>query len=174
MRKAGVTPNRDSMNGVACLQPTHAFELNTRLPSPTGWRQGGCRPLPSKAVLDCTFAETVWHKAIASVPELASILWSDRTTRSPTSFVRLEARRRRTTVQIVCGRHADKIPRGNYGAMNVIRSEIKRKRGHMPHSKTVQGDWRDPATHQAGVPDEPDLGRSIPTARLGRVRPSRD
>ena len=43
----------------------------------------------------------------------------------------------KTTIvnSILNGRHAEKIPRGSLGAMNVIRSEIKRKRGHMPIRK---------------------------------------
>jgi AAA domain len=50
-------------------------------------------------------------------------------------FRSLEAKRRRATVQTVRERHAEKIPHGNYGAMNIIRSEIRRRRGHMPIRK---------------------------------------
>jgi very-short-patch-repair endonuclease len=99
-----------------------------------GLAAGRMSPVSVKSVLDCTFAETVWHKAIASVPELGQFYGPSHDAIAD-EFRGVEARRRRTTVQIVCGRHAEKIPRGNYGAMNVIRSEIKRKRGHMPLRK---------------------------------------
>ena len=46
-------------------------------------------------------------------------------------FRELETWRRRATVETVLGQHAEKMPRGNYGAMNTIRSEIARRRGHM-------------------------------------------
>ena len=99
-----------------------------------GLAAGRMSPASVKSVLNCTFAETVWHKAIASVPELGQFYGPSHDAIAD-EFRGVEARRRRTTVQIVCGRHAEKIPRGNYGAMNVIRSEIKRKRGHMPLRK---------------------------------------
>ena len=45
-RRSGVTPNRGSTNGAALLLPTRAYALDERLPSPTVWPQGVCRPLP--------------------------------------------------------------------------------------------------------------------------------
>ncbi len=38
-------------------------------------------------------------------------------------------------MNVVLGRHAEGMPRGNFGAMNTIRAEIKRRRGHMPIRK---------------------------------------
>ena len=81
-------------------------------------------------MLDCTFAETVWSKAIAAAPELGQF-YGRAHDAVVEEFRGLEAKRRRTAVQIVLGRHAEAMPRGNYGEMNIIRSEIKRRRGHM-------------------------------------------
>ena len=83
-----------------------------------------------KAVLDCTFAETVWSKAIAAAPELGQF-YGPAHDAVVEKFRGLEAKRRRTAVQIVLGRHAEAMPRGNYGEIDLIRAEIKRKRGHM-------------------------------------------
>ena len=91
---------------------------------------GRVPPAVAEALLDCTFAEAVWSKAITAQPELVSFY-------GPThdaivdQFRGLETSRRRATVEVVLGRHADKMPRGNYGPMNTIRAEIARRRGHM-------------------------------------------
>ena len=106
------------------LLPTRAFGLNTRLQSPTGWRQGGCRPLPSNP---CSTALSQRPSGLRlSRPCLSSVnSMVRRTTRSPASFGNWRLGADSTTVQIVRARHAEKIPRGNYGAMSVIRSEIQ-------------------------------------------------
>jgi very-short-patch-repair endonuclease len=88
----------------------------------------------AKAVLDCTFAEAVWSRAVTATPALHEFDGPQHDA-IVEEFRTLEAKRRRTTVGIIRGRHAAKMPRGNFGAMNTIRSEIKRKRGHMPIRK---------------------------------------
>ena len=95
---------------------------------------GRLSPAATKSVLACTFAETVWTKAVAAFPELINF-YGPAHDAIAEQFRGLEAKRRRTTVEIVRGRHAERIPHGNYGAMNTIRSEIKRRRGHMPIRK---------------------------------------
>ena len=99
-----------------------------------GLATGRMSPASVKSVLDCTFAETVWSKAISSTPELGQFYGPSHDAIAG-EFRELEAKRRSTTVQIVRARHAEKMPRGNYGAMSVIRSEIHRQRGHMPIRK---------------------------------------
>jgi very-short-patch-repair endonuclease len=88
----------------------------------------------ANAVLDCTRAEVVWSQAVAATPALLEF-YGPQHDAIAEEFRGLEAKRRRTTVDIVRGRHAATMPRGNFGAMNAIRSEIKRKRGHMPIRK---------------------------------------
>ena len=88
----------------------------------------------AKAVLDCTYAEAVWKKAVASVPAFQDF-YGPQHDALVEEFRTLEAKRRQTTVEIVRGRHAANMPRGNFGAMNTIRSETKRRRGHMPIRK---------------------------------------
>ena len=88
----------------------------------------------AKAVLNCTFAEAVWSRAVTATPALHEF-YGPQHDAIVEEFRALEAKRRRTTVGIIRGRHAAKMPRGNFGAMNTIRSEIKRKRGHMPIRK---------------------------------------
>jgi hypothetical protein len=76
----------------------------------------------------------VWAQAIAAHPALQEF-YGPRHDAIAAEFCTLEAKRRSTTSQIICGRHAEKMPRGNYGAMNVIRSQVQLKRGHMPIRK---------------------------------------
>jgi very-short-patch-repair endonuclease len=91
---------------------------------------GRVAPAAAEAVLDCTFAETVWSKAVTAQPQLTGF-YGPAHDAVVEQFRGLEAWRRRATVEIVLARHAEKMPRGNYGAMNTIRAEIARRRGHM-------------------------------------------
>jgi very-short-patch-repair endonuclease len=91
---------------------------------------GRIHPAAAKAVLDCSFAETVWSKLVTAQPELTGF-YGPAHDAIVDQFRDLESRHRQTTVEIVRGRHAEKMPRGNYGSMNTIRSEIARRRGHM-------------------------------------------
>ena len=95
---------------------------------------GAMAAAPAKAVLDCTFAEAVWSKAVKATPALQEF-YGPQHDGIVDEFRALEAKRRRTTVEIIRARHTAKMPRGNFGAMNTIRSEIKRRRGHMPIRK---------------------------------------
>ena len=95
---------------------------------------GHVRPEKAETVLACTHAETVWKKAIERTPELQHFQGQQHNDLAQ-EFRSLEGKRRSTTVAIVRSRHAANVPRGNYGAMNTIRSEVKRKRGHMPIRK---------------------------------------
>jgi very-short-patch-repair endonuclease len=88
----------------------------------------------AKAVLDCTHAEAVWKKAATAIPALLDF-YGPQHDATAEEFRALETKRRNTTVNIIRGRHAANMPRGNYGAMNTIRSEIRRRRGHMPIRK---------------------------------------
>lgn len=84
----------------------------------------------AKAVLDCTFAEAVWKKAVAAAPALQEF-YGPQHDALAAEFRSQEAKRRQTTVAIVRGRHAANMPRGTFGAMGAIRSQIGLKRGHM-------------------------------------------
>ncbi len=95
---------------------------------------GRLPPAAAKAVLECTFAETVWSKAVSALPELTHFHGAEHDA-VVAQFRVLEAKRRQTTVGIVRGRHAERVPRGSYGAMNIIRTEVARRRGHMPIRK---------------------------------------
>ena len=95
-----------------------------------GLATGRISPASAELVLDCTFAENVWSQAVAATPDLAQFYGPSHDAIAD-EFRALEAKRRRTAAQIVRGRHAEKMPRGNYGAMNIIRSETRRRRGHM-------------------------------------------
>ena len=95
---------------------------------------GAVPPDMTSAVLECTFAEAAWAKARAAAPELQNF-YGPRHDTIAGEFRALEAKRRTTTAKIIQGRHAANMPRGNYGAMNVIRSQAKLKRGHMPIRK---------------------------------------
>jgi very-short-patch-repair endonuclease len=95
----------------------------------------GSIPAPEAgAILDSTRAEAVWSKAVAQTPALFQF-YGPHHEAIIDEFRALEIKRRTTTAAIIRGRHAGKAPRGAYGAMNVIRAEIKRKRGHMPIRK---------------------------------------
>ena len=95
---------------------------------------GRIPPAAAEAVLDCTFAEAVWSKAVTAQPELTNF-YGPAHDAIVDQFRGLETSRRRATVESVRGRHAEKMPHGSYGAMNTIRSEIARGRGHMPIRK---------------------------------------
>ena len=85
-------------------------------------------------MLESTFAKTVWSKAVSALPELTHFHGAEHDA-VVAQFRVLEEKRRRTTVDIVRGRHAERVPRGSYGAMNIIRSEVASWRGHMPIRK---------------------------------------
>ena len=95
---------------------------------------GAVPPDMTNAILECTFAEAVWSKARAALPELQDF-YGPRHDALTSEFSTLEAKRRVTTAKIIQGRHAATMPRGNYGAMNIIRSQVKLKRGHLPIRK---------------------------------------
>ena len=86
------------------------------------------------AVLDCSHAEAVWKHAIKAQPKLLQFYGANYDAQAK-EFRQLEAKRRHTSVDIVRARHAANIPHGDFGAMGVIRSEIRRKRGHKPLRK---------------------------------------
>jgi very-short-patch-repair endonuclease len=92
------------------------------------------KPEKAKAILACTHAETVWKKAVEQTPALQHFQGLQHNQLAE-EFRSLEAKRRTTTIEIVRSRHSTKMPRGSYGAMHTIRSEVKRKRGHMPIRK---------------------------------------
>jgi hypothetical protein len=102
-----------------------------------GLAAGRITPASIKSLLACTFAETVWSKAIIAMPELAQF-YGPTHDATVEEFRRLEANRRVTTVQAIRGRHAERMPRGGFGEMNIIRSEVRRKRGHMPIRKLMK------------------------------------
>ena len=88
----------------------------------------------ARAILDCTHDEVVWKKAVEATPDLQDFFGPSHDALAE-EFRALEVKQRRTNVEIVRAKHAAGIPRGSLGAMNTIRSEIKRKRGHMPIRK---------------------------------------
>ena len=96
--------------------------------------RGEVDPERAIAILACTHAETVWKKAIERTPGLLEFQGHQHGNLTE-EFRSLEVMRRSTTVEIVRSRHSAKMPRGSFGAMNTIRSEVKRKRGHMPIRK---------------------------------------
>src|SRR3984957_706244 len=95
----------------------------------------GSVPAPeARAILDYTHAEANWSKAVARTPGLFQF-YGPRHDSIIDEFRALEIKRRGTAEDIVRARHAANMPRGNYGAMNVIRAEIRRRRGQMPIRK---------------------------------------
>ena len=67
----------------------------------------------ARPILDCTFAETVWAKAVAALPELTRF-YGPAHDAIVDQFRGLEAKLRRTTAEVVRGRHADRMPRGSF------------------------------------------------------------
>jgi Protein of unknown function (DUF4011)/AAA domain len=106
-----------------------------------GLAAGRIAPASVSSLLTCTFAETVWSKAIAANPDLAQFYGPSHNA-IVEEFRRLEVNRRTTTVQIIRGLHAEKMPRGGFGEMNIIRAEARRKRGHMPIRKLMKATGR--------------------------------
>ena len=89
----------------------------------------------ANAVLDCTHAEVGVVAGRRGHAGAAGILWASarcHRRRIPRLSKPNAAAPPSTSSE---ARHAAKMPRGNFGAMNTIRSEIKRKRGHMPIRK---------------------------------------
>jgi hypothetical protein len=95
---------------------------------------GTIHPNVTAALLRCTFAEAAWAKAREASPTLQDF-YGPRHDELASEFRALEAKRRITTARLIQHRHAASMPRGNYGAMNIIRSQVKLKRGHMPIRK---------------------------------------
>ncbi len=98
---------------------------------------GAIVPEQALPVLECSFAEAVWSKAVASTPALHEF-YGPRHDALVDEFRKLEKKRLSTTVDIIRGRHAAQVPRGNLGAMGIIRSEMTRKRGHRPIRQLIK------------------------------------
>jgi very-short-patch-repair endonuclease len=93
--------------------------------------------LPANMVLKvfkCSFAEAVWARAVKSMPQLAEF-YGPNHDKIVAEFSQLETQRRKTVAEIIRGRHAANMPRGNHGPMNIVRSQVKLKRSHMPIRK---------------------------------------
>ncbi len=86
--------------------------------------------------LETAFAEASWKKAIAAEPELTSFDGNSQDA-LVTQFADLEEKSREAAAQTVRARHQAGIPHGAQGAMGVIRSEIGRKRAHVPLRKLM-------------------------------------
>ena len=84
-----------------------------------------------------TRAEQIWKSALALYPQLA-LLDGEQRSRLVDQFKDLEVKRRNIAVREVLSCHAQGMPRGSVGEMGTIRSEIARKRGHMPVRKLMQ------------------------------------
>lgn len=86
--------------------------------------------------LETAFAEACWRKAIAADPDLTNFDGSIQNA-LVAQFVDLEQKSREAAVQSVRARHQAAIPHGAKGSMGVIRSEIARKRAHVPLRKLM-------------------------------------
>jgi very-short-patch-repair endonuclease len=97
---------------------------------------GTLEPKNAYSAIDAAFAEASWKKAIAADPELAAFD-GERHGEAIALFAALEEQSREAAAQRVRARHCNAIPRGAQGEMAVIRSEISRKRSHMPLRKLM-------------------------------------
>ena len=132
---------------------------------------GRVAPKDAIAVLECTFAEVAWSKAVHASPELGSFHGPSHDGIA-NRFRALEAGRRQTTVNVVLGRHAEGMPRGNFGAMNTIRAEIKRRRGHMPIRKLFKTTGETLQRIKPVLLMKSYLGCAVRSPKLGRIRSS--
>ncbi len=79
-------------------------------------------------------AEAIWKLALEVSPTLSSLRNEDRH-KLVSDFQRLEKERRSDCVKSIRAHHLGQIPQGAKGEMAVIRSEIAKKRAHMPLRK---------------------------------------
>lgn len=86
--------------------------------------------------LETAFAEACWKRAIVADPDLAHFDGNSQNA-LVAQFVELEETSREAAVQSVRARHQAAIPHGAQGGMGVIRSEIARKRAHIPLRKLM-------------------------------------
>lgn len=98
---------------------------------------GEIGPESAKETLRHARTEALWKFARERNPVLNTIQNVDRAA-SASEFRRLDTDRRRLVAALIRGRHSAQVPRGAMGDMAVIRSEIARRRAHMPIRKLMK------------------------------------
>ena len=81
-------------------------------------------------------AEAQWKAVCNADPMLADIRLTDRTALAKT-FRELEVQRRDDVKTLIRATHLSNLPSGSYGGMGTVRSEIGKKRRHLPIRKLM-------------------------------------
>ena len=81
-------------------------------------------------------AEAQWKAVCDAEPLLAAIRHTDRSEIAKT-FRELEIQRREDVKTVIRSKHLSNLPSGGYGGMGTIRSEIGKKRRHLPIRKLM-------------------------------------
>lgn len=102
-------------------------------------RLGDGRLAPEIALNEFSYAraEQLWQDALNENPALAT-LDGDEKSQVVADFRRLDARRRDLAVKQILLKHDEDMPRGAAGPMRTIRSEIAKKRRHLPIRKLMK------------------------------------
>jgi very-short-patch-repair endonuclease len=101
-----------------------------------GLIDGTIHPKEARGITDLLVAESLWRKAIADTPVLASIEGNVRT-EHVSEFRELDLQRIRAARDEVLAQYLDQRPNGYAGAMGIIRAEIEKKRGHRAIRKLI-------------------------------------
>lgn len=97
---------------------------------------GDLAPAAAADEFNYACAEARWRLAQARIPELAALAHLDRHA-IVKAFRRLESDRLTEVQTLIRSQHLAQLPRGAAGAMGIIRSEIGRKRRHMPLRRLI-------------------------------------
>jgi len=99
-------------------------------------RDGRIAPNEARKVFDLALTEALWDRASKDVKELASL---DGAVRDEVvaEFRRLDRLRIQAAQKEVISEYLAKRPSGHIGEMSVIRTQIERRRGHLPVRKLM-------------------------------------
>ena len=97
---------------------------------------GTIRPKEARSITGLLISESLWRRAIADTPEIASIDGNIRS-QQVSEFRELDQRRIRAARHEVLARYLDQRPNGHAGEMGIIRAEIGKKRGRRAIRKLI-------------------------------------